>query len=93
MMISTAKKAGTMIGGTNHDPEVPELSSFLLASADVEPPPSSCQRSMAAAYWSRSILASLDWVILFKWGAWPPTTRADHEHVRLKTGNRSLSRV
>jgi hypothetical protein len=30
MIISVAKKAGTTIGGTNHDARVPELSSLIV---------------------------------------------------------------
>jgi hypothetical protein len=70
MMISTVKKAGTTIGGTNHDAEVPVLSSLALLGKDLEAPPSSSQRAVAAARWLKSALgSSLDWVMPFKWGA------------------------
>ena len=48
MMISAAKNAGTTIGGTNHDAEVPELSSVVLLGKDLEVPPSSSRRALAS---------------------------------------------
>jgi hypothetical protein len=64
MMISAAKNAGTTIGGTNHDAEVPELSSLVVLGKGLEAPPSSSQRAMAAAWWSVWGF-SLDWVMMF----------------------------
>jgi hypothetical protein len=81
MMISAAKKAGTTIGGTNHDAEVPTLSSHVVPGKDLEAPPLSSRRAMVATgspVWS----FSLDRAIVVMWGAWPPMTRMDHEHVR-----------
>jgi hypothetical protein len=68
MMISDAKKAGTTIGGTNHDVEVPELLSLVLLGKDLEAPRWSSERAMAPAWWSVWGF-SLRWVMLFKWGA------------------------
>jgi hypothetical protein len=80
MMISAAKNAGTTIGGTNHDAEVSELSSVVLLGKDLEVPPSSSRRALAA----RGGLFGdflLIWVMMFKWSGWAPMTRAYHEHV------------
>src|SRR6266849_3622581 len=92
-MISAAKKAGTTIGGTNHDARVPELLSLILLGKDLEAPPSSSQRAMAAAWSFASVWgSSLDWVMPFNWGARPPMTRADHEHVGEQAAARGPAR-
>jgi hypothetical protein len=70
MMISAAKKAGTTIGETNHDAEVPKLLSLVLPGKDVKAPPSSSQRAIETASWLASIWgSSLAWVMSSKWSA------------------------
>jgi hypothetical protein len=69
MMISAAKKAGTTIGGTNHDAEVPGLLSLVLGK-DLEAPPSSSQRAIEEASRLASVCGfSFAWAICTKWGA------------------------
>ena len=83
MTISTAKKAGTTIGGANHDADAAELLSLTMLGEGLEAPPSSSQRAIAAAWPLASVGAfSLGWVMFFTWVVWPPMAGTYHEHVR-----------
>lgn len=79
LAITAAKKAGTTTGGTNHDDEVPWLSSVVLSGKSGEglwAPPSSSQRAIAAVSWVVVVWGlSLDLIMCFTWDCTLPITR------------------